>query len=350
MISLRFESVSGVLATFLTLFVMVVPTYAESPVTIVPRAVPPAPRFVIYTDKGPTGPPAVSDLAGYNVLVLSFLLSSGAADQAQAWAQKSDSERSTIKGQYSAAGISIIVSLFGSTETPTTSGADPVDTANKMAAWVKQYNLDGVDVDYEDFQAMNVGDGKAEKWLTSFTQQLRTQLPQGSYILTHAPVATWFSPKKFGGGAYLNVNSAVGNLIDWYNLQFYNQGPTEYTTCDNMLTTSSDGWPNSAVFQIAASGVPLSKLVIGKPATEGDASNGFMSTDTFATCLAQANSKGWDAGVMVWEFPDANAAWIQNTRGATFPYKKSGNSQAGLLAPRNVSSGIVCSLPGTAAT
>ncbi len=28
-----------------------------------------------------------------------------------------------------------------------------------------------------------------------------------------------FSPGKFGGGAYVTVNSKVGSLIDWYNVQ-----------------------------------------------------------------------------------------------------------------------------------
>ena len=65
------------------------------------------------------------------------------------WASLTSSQRSTIKSQYVAAGIKLIVSLFGSTDAPTSSGADPVATANTMAAWVKQYDLDGVDVDYE---------------------------------------------------------------------------------------------------------------------------------------------------------------------------------------------------------
>ena len=39
--------------------------------------------------------------------------------------------------------------------------------------------LDGVDVDYEDFNAINSGTGSAEKWLVSFTNQLRSQLPSG---------------------------------------------------------------------------------------------------------------------------------------------------------------------------
>ena len=50
---------------------------------------------------------------------------------------------------FQAAGIKLIVSAFGSTDAPTTSGADPTDTANTIANFVKQYSLDGVDIDYE---------------------------------------------------------------------------------------------------------------------------------------------------------------------------------------------------------
>ena len=42
-----------------------------------------------------------------------------------------------------------MVSVFGSTDVPTTTNADPTSTANTIAAWVKEYGLDGVDVDYE---------------------------------------------------------------------------------------------------------------------------------------------------------------------------------------------------------
>ena len=64
-------------------------------------------------------------------------------------------ERSSVKSTYAAAGIKIIVSLFGSTDAPTSNGADPIATANTMAAWVKQFDLDGVDVDYEVMHGSN---------------------------------------------------------------------------------------------------------------------------------------------------------------------------------------------------
>jgi chitinase len=53
------------------------------------------------------------------------------------------------KAAYNAAGIKLMVSAFGSTETPTSSGFNAVTTAQQMAAWVLQYNVDGIDVDYE---------------------------------------------------------------------------------------------------------------------------------------------------------------------------------------------------------
>ncbi len=118
-----------------------------------------------------------------------------------------------------------------------------------------------------------------------------------------------FAPNKWGGGGYLKVNSEVGDLIDWYNIQFYNrkfrymaasilillfsEGSAEYTTCSGLLTESSSTHPNSALFQISANGIPLSKLVIGKPATAQLTYSGYMDTTTLASCLEQAKNRGW---------------------------------------------------------
>ncbi|KZT66332.1 glycoside hydrolase family 18 protein [Daedalea quercina L-15889] len=284
------------------------------------RYSPSAPYFVEYFDasvSGVTGAPPVSDVSGYNVFILAFLLIEGAWDNAEGWTELTADERSSTKADYNDAGIALMVSVFGSTDTPTTSGADPTDTANTMAAWVVEYGLDGIDVDYEDFDAMD--SGTAEAWLVTFTTQLRNQLPAGDYIITHAPVAPWFSPNIWTNGGYLEVNSEVGDLIDWYNVQFYNQGASEYTTCDGLLNTSSSTWPESALFQIIANGVASDMLVIGKPATTGDASTGYMSSSTLATCVEDAKAEGWDAGVMVWEYPDAGTSWITTVRADSWP-------------------------------
>ncbi|KAJ7765494.1 glycoside hydrolase family 18 protein [Mycena maculata] len=265
-----------------------------------------SPHFLVYSDQetpGTIGPPAVSAIKGFNVFALSFLLASGPADKVPA-------------------GIKLIVSAFGSTESPTTSGTDPNSTAETMAEWVRQYDLDGIDVDYEDFTAVNKGDGKAEAWIINFTTRLRSLLPQGQYILTHAPVAPWFSPGIWGGGGYLKVHESVGHMIDWYNIQYYNQGDTEYTTCSNTLAQSSSQWPQSALFQIAANGVPLRKLVLGKPATNTSADNGYITPATLTGCVETAKNGGWSAGVSTWEYPGAASSWIQTVRGVSWPVEK----------------------------
>jgi chitinase len=157
------------------------------------------------------------------------------------------------------------------------------------------------DIDYEDLDAMNKADGSAEEWLASFTKQLRVNLPKGDFILTHAPLAPWFSPDKYASGAYNKVHADVGDSIDWYNIQFYNQGTTEYTTCEGLITASSSQWPKTAVLELVANGIPADKVVIGKPATTADATNGFVEPATLATCVEQGAAAGWNGGVMVWQ-------------------------------------------------
>ncbi|KAF8304366.1 glycoside hydrolase [Clavulina sp. PMI_390] len=268
---------------------------------------------------GENGPPATSEVSGYNNLILAFLLSTGTADQAQEWTLLDADTRSSTHSAYSAAGINILVSAFGSTENPTSSGLDAAGTASTMAAWVKTYGVDGIDVDYEDLAAMNKQDGSAETWLATFTTTLRSALPSGQYIITHAPVAPWFSP-IYTSGAYIKVHSTVGSSIDWYNVQFYNQGSTEYTTCTGLLTASSSSWPKSSVFEINSNaGVPLDKIVIGKPGTTADATNGYVDPSTLAGCVSQAKTSGWTGGVMVWQFPHADASWIATVRASSWP-------------------------------
>ncbi|KIK94188.1 glycoside hydrolase family 18 protein [Paxillus rubicundulus Ve08.2h10] len=95
------------------------------------------------------------------------------------------------------------------------------------------------------------------------------------------------------------------------DIQGYNvlEGVNEYVTCTGLLTASSSTWPHTSVFQIAAAGVTLNKIVIGKPATTADASNGCKFTDEYFST---------DAGVSVWQYPDAGASWIHTVHSVAF--------------------------------
>jgi len=137
------------------------------------------------------------------------------------------------------------------------------------------------DTSSQDFEA--VGKGHAVVWLETFTKVLRANLPAGEFVITHArefifgkskinspnfshtlhiAVAPWFGK----GQPYAQLNETVGDLIDWYNVQFYSQG-LAYTTCNTLIFSSGGDFPGTSVMEIVDSGIPQHKVVIGKPGT-----------------------------------------------------------------------------------
>ena len=176
-----------------------------------------------------------------------------------------------------------MVSAFGATEMPT--HTDPVTTAQGLAQFVKDYDLDGADIDYEDNEAMEAGKGEA--WLISFTKELRRQLP--NHIITHAPQGPYFKDEYYPQGGYVTVHQEVGDLIDFYNVQFYNQGNTQYNSYEELFTHSSGFFSNTSVNEIMGRGVPANKIVVGKPATPGDAMNtGYVNSADLGSWIERA--------------------------------------------------------------
>jgi len=68
----------------------------------------------------------------------------GSLVQALEWQNLSDEKRAAIKAEYNDAGVSLVVSVFGGTEQPTTMGLDPIEQANAMSSFVRSFNLDGI--------------------------------------------------------------------------------------------------------------------------------------------------------------------------------------------------------------
>ncbi|KAH8922653.1 glycoside hydrolase family 18 protein [Atractiella rhizophila] len=283
-------------------------------------SVPAAPHFVIYVDSywsNGGAPPPVSDLGQWNIIALAFWLTNGPADQAAAWTNLDASTRTSILDSYHAAGKKLIVSAFGQTSHPTTDGFDPTTLANQLAAFVKQWNFDGVDVDYEDLNAMNIG--IAEDWLITFQKQLRGQLGD-DYIISHAPVGPWFTTSTpnagtafYPGGGYWRVRNEVGFMIDWYNIQYYNQD-VGYTSCSQLIHTSGGWEPGTSILELNARGIPMEKLVLGKPSTPANAGSGYMTAAQLQPCVQDARNNGWNGGLMLWQYP-YEPSWIANVWG-----------------------------------
>ncbi|KAI8620879.1 glycoside hydrolase superfamily [Chytriomyces sp. MP71] len=275
----------------------------------------PSPKKAVYIDAWANGA-AGFNVPGYttndyNIILLSFWTwGAGAVDMVQSWTQLDAATREKYVAAFHEAGKLVMVSAFGSTEFPT--GQDPVAVATKLAKFVTDYRLDGADVDWEDSAAFQNGTGEA--WLITFTITLRKLLPSPKYAISHAPQAPYFvnDKKIYPNGAYLTVDKKAGSAIDWYNVQFYNQGDNRYDTCTTLLNTSGGPFPGTSIFEINALGVDLNKLVIGKPiATAGVSNTGLMDVGALAACLVQAKGKGWRAGVMGWQLSlDPEGAWI----------------------------------------
>ncbi|EAR98196.1 chitinase-like protein cluster protein (macronuclear) [Tetrahymena thermophila SB210] len=165
----------------------------------------------------------------------------------------------------------LFIAAFGGTDFPTSQ--NPLDVANKLSDWIKSNPyIDGVDIDYEDNEAILNGTGV--QWLIAFQQQIRFRLGN-KYIITHAPQAPYFSKQYYQGGGYYNLHKQVGNSIDWYNIQFYNQGDSNtYDSFEKLFVCSGPPFLETSYREIIQiNQIPIEKLVLGKPATKQDVYN-----------------------------------------------------------------------------
>ncbi|KAJ3071240.1 hypothetical protein HDU98_005621 [Podochytrium sp. JEL0797] len=281
-----------------------------------------SPKLVAYIDVTRSGNfPTASDFGvpgystnPYNILILAFWIDSiGPADFVADWTQLPPATRQEYLDAYHANGKTLLVSAFGGTEAPTTQGIDPMQSATRLAAFCVEYGFDGVDLDYEDTAAMQAG--TAEDWLVVYTTTLRELLPSPKYMITHAPQAPYFSSNlsEYPGGGYLAINQRVGSMIDAFFLQFYNQGNNRYDTCETLFYASGGYFSGTSVFEMVANGVPVDKIVVGKPVSPAGAANsGFMNPAELAACIRGAKADGWDAGVMGWQYGlDVGFEWIE---------------------------------------
>ena len=181
----------------------------------------------------------------YNYIIFAFWsCNSGPLDIALAWSKISgylgeknpfgSTDRDVqlgMKKVYNQAGVKILVSAFGATEFPTTGKESAEACGTALGNFVIQNNLDGADIDWEDNMAMEAGTG--EKWLIDFTIALRKVIPD--HIISHAPQAPYFKNEYYKNGGYITVHKEVGDLINFYNIQFYNQGDSKYNTYSELI-------------------------------------------------------------------------------------------------------------------
>lgn len=228
------------------------------------------------------------------------------------------------------AGKKVILSVGGATETPVSPDYftvnDPLALAATLAALVRNASLDGVDIDFEDDWSNGnpgltgygsyraPGFGPAIPWLVDLTNNLRKLLPSSEgYTISHAPQPAYFAL------GYKAVHASAGDAIDWYNIQYYNQGTDAYTTYQTLVVQENipnggcvSPWDGSLTDVITKQGIPQEKIVVGKIVGEGDGNNGWIDVVTFAGILQQARLLFPKlGGVMGWQWgSDVAGVWV----------------------------------------
>ena len=151
-------------------------------------------------------------------------------------------------------------------------------------------------------------------------------------IITHAPQGPYFGGTYlYPNNAYLEVDRAVGKDIQFYNVQFYNQQTTPYNTSQGLFNVSGGWAPDTSVNEMIANGVPMEKIVVGKPATPSDAydEGSYMTASALNDSIVAAyRYNKWKTGVMYWQFSsDPTSSIIRDTLSGLYNLLKEDNPQ-----------------------
>lgn len=253
--------------------------------------------------------------AGFNIINLAFYIQNGPADMAFAWSNLDQSTQIEISNYAHSKGAKILVSAGGATDN-TMYDKDPFQYAMTVCKWALDNNLDGVDYDLEDIQPgfliSNKNTQDTYNWFKILNETSR-QILGSNRIISHAPQAPYLAqPGQLGtwpgiDGGYVKVFNDVKNTakIDFFNIQFYNQGNDNYNTYEKIFINSGINFPYSSIYEISnqndlINGLPIDKLVYGTYLQSNDGS-GFHDPTLIKQYMEQANKDlNWNSGTMLW--------------------------------------------------
>jgi GH18 family chitinase len=153
---------------------------------------------------------------------------------------------------------------------------------------VRQYALDGVDIDWEFPTTTDGTDAQFTALMKQLSDSLHTN---GKYYLTAAITAG-----KYAGSIRDAVQNAVFNYADWFNVMAYDDFNTTvpYKHHSDMALVNS-----SMNYWLTTRGMPLAKFVLGLPAYGRP--SGITQTNTiltYAAILTQGGNVASDSAIV----------------------------------------------------
>jgi len=247
--------------------------------------------------------------AGYNLILLAFHVSGQPKYASQVWQGLGSTTQQAVISYAHARNARIIVSAGGAEDSPYGSFSG-TQYGTSVANFAKANHLDGVDFDLENFgsnfKSAGMTTAQTVQWVADATNAARNILGT-SAIITHAPQTPYFGVNHGWADGYTQVYKKATS-INYLLVQFYNN---DALTSYNSIFTSDNG---GSVSEINKGGIPLSKIVVGKPVNSDDADTGYVAPATLHTYFTQAQSQyGWTGGVMGWVWHDqtTNKNWLK---------------------------------------
>ena len=159
--------------------------------------------------------------------------------------------------------------------------------AQNLIATVIASQLDGVSIEFNDFQA--VATGTASDWLSQLLSQLRQGLPKKKIIL--------IIPVTFISRVPFLQQSIVSAYVDLFVLKYFGYNQQDYVDYNSIFNTSIY-YPQTALSQLLKSnnvGINICRSLIAKPPSSKI--NGYVDSSTLNAAFSSAfTSLGWFGG------------------------------------------------------
>ncbi len=114
----------------------------------------------------------------------------------------------------------------------------------------------------------------------------------------------------YPSGGYIKINFEIGQMIDFYNIQFFGNGNSPYLTYEDLFINATSSYANTSVKEISQQGFSLEKIVVGKTTVTGV--SGAVADTTLRDWANRAKQDlGWSTGFWLGELAnDLNGSSI----------------------------------------